>query len=654
MTTRRRTRSPTFFLPDHKCRLQRRVRTLRCDAMADSHSIRLRGPWEIASLTGSGDVAAGTASKIDVPGDWVQASATTSSARPATPGVSTAPRISKRTSGCGSFSKASTGGPRPCSTAIRSATCFVAGEPARFDVTTALAPHNTLEVDVSLDRAAFDDPPSRGEPRRPARRPRRRSAAGNRADRTTPMTGLSPHWLSPPRTRRARRGLSAFLVFPSLARRVREKMRPSLARRVGEGAYGAVEMAAWALLESPTRTSRVTAESTHPMLHLPFACVVSLLFAPGATAGEPNTLSPAELDDGWILLFDGQSDFRLEGRQPGELEGGRRRDLGERRRKGAAGHDQRVRRLRAEARLPRSGDDQQRRLPAHAARAHESGGRLLRAEHRRAGGQPVCHRQLRQPPEGRERAGERRLADIRRSRPRAATSRSGSASARCSTTPIPSRSPRGRIGLQFNSGPVAFRNIKLKPLALEVDLQRPRPDRLDRLSRQAERILGYARGSHQRQQRRPASWSTRGCTTISCCSWRRSPRARSSTRAFFFAAFPARCGKATSARFKTATRTATARSRKDCGTGGFFRRQNARRVVSNDFEWFHLTLAATGPHMAAWVDGYPVSDWTDPRPPHENPRQGQRLQAGTLEIQGHDKTTNLSFRRLRVGKIPPR
>ena len=33
-----------------------------------------------------------------------------------------------------------------------------AGEPARFDVTTALAPHNTLEVDVSLDRAAFDDP----------------------------------------------------------------------------------------------------------------------------------------------------------------------------------------------------------------------------------------------------------------------------------------------------------------------------------------------------------------------------------------------------------------------------------------------------------------------------------------------------------------
>src|SRR5690606_7230424 len=31
-------------------------------------------------------------------------------------------------------------------------------------------------------------------------------------------------------------------------------------------------------------------------------------------------------------------------------------------------------------------------------------------------------------------------------------------------TPVP---PRGRIGLQFNDGPVAFRNIRLKPLGLK-------------------------------------------------------------------------------------------------------------------------------------------------------------------------------------------
>ena len=58
--------------------------------------------------------------------------------------------------------------------------------------------------------------------------------------------------------------------------------------------------------------------------------------------------------------------------------------------------------------------------------------------------------------------------------------------------------------------------------------------------------------------------------------------------------------------------------------------------------------------MATWVNGYQVSDWTDTRPPHENPRNGLRLAAGTITIQGHDPTTDLSFRKLRIAEIPPR
>ena len=92
----------------------------------------------------------------------------------------------------------------------------------------------------------------------------------------------------------------------------------------------------------------------------------------------------------------------------------------------------------------------------------------------------------------------------------------------------------------------------------------------------------------------------------------------------------------------------------DCGTGGFYRRQNARRVVSNDFEWFHDTLVVSGDHMASWINGYQVSDWTDTRAPNENPRSGLRLKAGTLAIQGHDPTTDLSFRKLRIAEMPPR
>ena len=157
--------------------------------------------------------------------------------------------------------------------------------------------------------------------------------------------------------------------------------------------------------------------------------LTSVLLLPNIAAAQtaaPNTLSPEEIDDGWILLFDGADRLRLEGRQRGQLEGGRRRDLGERGRERAAVHDQRVRRLRAEGRFPRAGRNQQRHLPAHARRADRSGRRLLRAEHRRAVGQPVSHRQLRRPPEGRGHARHRPSGTPSRSRPRAAISPSRS------------------------------------------------------------------------------------------------------------------------------------------------------------------------------------------------------------------------------------
>ncbi len=92
----------------------------------------------------------------------------------------------------------------------------------------------------------------------------------------------------------------------------------------------------------------------------------------------------------------------------------------------------------------------------------------------------------------------------------------------------------------------------------------------------------------------------------------------------------------------------------DFGTGGIYRRQPARRVVSTDGEWFTKTVVATGRHLAVWVDGVQVSDWTDDRAPHDNPRQGFRAAPGVIGIQGHDPTTDLSFRRLRAVELPAR
>ena len=59
----------------------------------------------------------------------------------------------------------------------------------------------------------------------------------------------------------------------------------------------------------------------------------------------------------------------------------------------------------------------------------------------------------------------------------------------------------------------------------------------------------------------------------------------------------------------------------------------------------------TGLHMAVWVNGYQVSDWTDRRAPAENPRKGLRLKAGTIILQGHDPTTDFMFRNLRMAEL---
>jgi len=86
----------------------------------------------------------------------------------------------------------------------------------------------------------------------------------------------------------------------------------------------------------------------------------------------------------------------------------------------------------------------------------------------------------------------------------------------------------------------------------------------------------------------------------------------------------------------------------DYGTGGIYNQQPARKVVSSDREWFTKTIIAHGNHMAVWVNGYPVSDFTDTRPVGLNARRQCRLEGGTITLQGHDPTTDLSFRNIKA------
>jgi hypothetical protein len=90
----------------------------------------------------------------------------------------------------------------------------------------------------------------------------------------------------------------------------------------------------------------------------------------------------------------------------------------------------------------------------------------------------------------------------------------------------------------------------------------------------------------------------------------------------------------------------------DYGTGGLYNRQAARKVVSSDHEWFTMTVAAEGKHTAIWVNGYQTVDFTDPRPADRSARRGSKTDAGPVSIQGHDPTTDLSFRNLRLAELP--
>lgn len=90
----------------------------------------------------------------------------------------------------------------------------------------------------------------------------------------------------------------------------------------------------------------------------------------------------------------------------------------------------------------------------------------------------------------------------------------------------------------------------------------------------------------------------------------------------------------------------------DIGTGGLYNRQPTRRVVSSDGEWLTMTLVADEAHFATWVNGYQCTDFVDTKPDAPTARKGRYLGKGCLGLQGHDPTTDLSFKNIRVADLP--
>ena len=217
----------------------------------------------------------------------------------------------------------------------------------------------------------------------------------------------------------------------------------------------------------------------------------------------------------------------------------------------------------------------------------------------------------------------------------------------------PNATGRGYIGLQHNSGKVAFRNVKLKPLATQTLLNgkdltgwKTYPAMKSEVSVTPEGFLYMRNGKGQIE--------TEGQYADFVLQLEAISHGANLNSGVFFRCIPGDEMNGYESQIHSGYQDGDRTKPIDAGTGAIFRRKNARRVASSDFEWFAKTIIAEGPHIATWVNGYMVNDWVDRRKPDKNPRRGYRAEAGTIILQGHDPTTEFSFRDIRIAEMQPR
>lgn len=358
-------------------------------------------------------------------------------------------------------------------------------------------------------------------------------------------------------------------------------------------------------------------------------CIFAIGVAWSAQPG-PNALTPQEISAGWILLFDGETTFgwkAAEG-QPWTASAG-------------------------ELTAPKGS-------PSTFATTTEFAGLLLRAEVKLERGANAWVQVRRQPtgqsfevPLADSIGAQRRWGQWTPIQIRATDGRvSASVGGRTLRTPAGTVPPRGVIALRSDGkADVRFRGIKLQPQGLESifngkDLTgwTVLPGGRSVYSVTPEGWLNVKNGSGDLQTTR--TWAD---FVLQLDVFSNGDHLNSG---IFFRAEPGRFWSGYESQIRNQWQGDDRTKPVDFGTGGVYNHQPARKVVSSDREWFTKTIVAHGPHIAVWVNGYQVSDWTDTRPPSDNARRGYRAKAGAISIQGHDPTTDLSFRNIRIAELP--
>lgn len=210
----------------------------------------------------------------------------------------------------------------------------------------------------------------------------------------------------------------------------------------------------------------------------------------------------------------------------------------------------------------------------------------------------------------------------------------------------PSGLESGRIGLQHNSGRVEFRNVLLRPLGFEslLDAELTRwkqyPEMDAEFSVTEEGYLHIERGSGQLETQDMFG------DFVLLADYKLPTEEINS--GIFFRCIPGDKMMGYECQLSNQMKDGNRLIPADCGTGGIFRRQDARIVAGDVDQWATVLLAVEGATMAAWVNGVQVSSWYDDREADENPRKGRRTDPGTLMLQGHDPSTDALIRQFQV------
>jgi hypothetical protein len=211
--------------------------------------------------------------------------------------------------------------------------------------------------------------------------------------------------------------------------------------------------------------------------------------------------------------------------------------------------------------------------------------------------------------------------------------------------------PINRIGLQHNSGRIEFRNVQLRPLGLQslldADLTKwnKYPDLPGEFSINSDGWLHVKGGRTQLETKDSFD------NFIMLAEYKL-PTAEMNS-GIFFRCIPGDEMMGYECQLSNGIKDDNPLTPADCGSGGIFRRQDARVVAGEVDRWTTVILVAHRESIGAWVNGIQVSNWYDDRSAHENPRKGLRLDAGTIMIQGHDPGTDALLKQVSIATTGP-